>query len=61
MALGAWAALGVGAAGCSSAQAGTPTPEVDVAEQALDLGTIGSICGLACPGDKDENGNVIKG
>src|SRR5262245_42871146 len=61
IALGASAALGIGAAACSSAQAGTPTPEVDVSEQALDLDGLASLCGLACPGQKDEKGNTIKG
>jgi hypothetical protein len=59
-ALGAWAALGLGAAGCSAAQAGT-SPEVAVSEQALDLGELASLCGLACPGQENDKGVEIKG
>jgi hypothetical protein len=62
LALGAWAALGIGAAGCSAAQAGSgPEPDVAVSEQALDLGGLASLCGLACPGQKDDKGVEIKG
>jgi hypothetical protein len=62
VALGAWAALGIGAAGCSAAQAETSLePDVAVSQQALDLGELGSICGLACPGQKNEKGVEIKG
>src|SRR5882724_6460291 len=54
------AALAATAASCSPAQAGD-APDVSVSEQALTFKEIAAQCGLACPGDPNDKGVVIKG
>lgn len=54
------AALAAAAAACSPAKA-SDVPDVAVSQQALTVKEIAAQCGLACPGDKNDKGAVIKG
>jgi hypothetical protein len=60
LALGVIGALGAAANGCSEAQAGEQK-NVGVSVQPQLLDDIEDLCGLACPGDRDDKNVEIKG